>query len=139
MNNPSNPSNPAASEPLVAQAKVLARQLRQAAWNAGYADGCESERRQDVTSKREDDALLACLTAIDALATPVHQAAEPAPADKLRAEMQTLGYSDTAINAMGDSTTMMQRAIDARKMLMAAEPAPKMRVREWRAAQEAKS
>jgi len=124
VNNPSNPSNPAASEPLVAQAKVLARQLRQAAWNAGYADGCESERRQDVTSKREDDALLACLTAIDALATPVHQAAEPAPADKLRAEMQTLGYSDTAINAMGDSTTMMQRAIDARKMLMAAEPAP---------------
>jgi hypothetical protein len=51
-----------------------------------------------------------------------HQAAEPAPADKLRAEMQTLGYSDTAINAMGDSTTMMQRAIDARKMLMAAAP-----------------
>lgn len=55
----------------------------------------------------------------------LHQAAEPAPADKLRAEMRTLGYSDTAINAMGDSTTMMQRAIDARKMLMAAEPAPR--------------
>jgi len=71
--------NPAASSPLVAEAKILARQLSQAAWNAGYADGWESERRQDLTAKRQDDALLACLAAIDAIATPVHQAAEPAP------------------------------------------------------------
>jgi len=120
--------NPAASEPLVAEPirKLLAEVL------LFFHDCSDSIRCIDRVVDLEERIGAA-------LAAPAHQAAEPAPADKLRAEMQTLGYSDTAINAMGDSTTMMQRAIDARKMLMAAEPAPKMRVREWRAAQEAKS
>lgn len=45
-------------------------------------------------------------------------------ADELRTVMRSLGYSDTAINAMGDSTTMMQRAVDAARALARAQAAP---------------
>lgn len=47
-------------------------------------------------------------------------------AEALRDEMRKLGYSDTAINAMGESTTMMQRAIDARKALAKADTTPEV-------------